>query len=96
MLIHHVPLWGNSDKFVPCVDLWAPILENAKFDIALNGHTHRFRFHEADKVSNPFPVCVGGGPKESEATMIVLTKKGQSMHIRVWGTDGAELKALDI
>lgn len=96
VLIHHVPLWGNSDKFVPCVDLWAPILENAKFDIALNGHTHRFRFHEAGKVSNPFPVCVGGGPKESEATMIVLTKKGQSMHIRVLDTDGAELKALDI
>ena len=95
VLLHHVPLWGNSDKFAPCIDMWSPILEKAKFDIALNGHTHRFRFHETGMVSNPFPVCVGGGPKESEATMFVLTKKGKNMHIRVLDTKGTELESWD-
>ena len=96
VLLHHIPLWGNSDKFAPCVDLWSPVLENAKFDIAFNGHTHRFRFHEKGQVSNPFPVCVGGGPEESGNTMFVLTRKGRKMHVRALNGTGVELGSWDL
>ena len=93
VLLSHIPLWGNDDKYRPCSELWTPLLENARFDLGLSGHTHRFRYHSAGDVSNPFPVCIGGGPGANSATMMVLTKKGENFSLRVLDAKGQELGA---
>ena len=91
VLVSHIPLWGNDDKYRPCSELWTPLLEDARFDVALSGHTHRFRYHSTGDASNPFPVCIGGGPGAYSATMMVLTKKGKDFSLRVLNTKGEEL-----
>lgn len=91
VLVSHIPLWGNDDKYRPCSELWSPLLKNARFDVALSGHTHRFRYHSTGDASNPFPVCIGGGPGAYSATMMVLTKKGEDLFLRVLNTKGEEL-----
>ena len=93
VLVSHIPLWGNDDKYRPCSELWTPLLEDARFDVALSGHTHRFRYHSTGDASNPFPVCIGGGPGAYSATMMVLTKKGKDFSLRVLNTKGEELGA---
>ena len=93
VLVSHIPLWGNDDKYRPCSELWTPLLKNARFDVALSGHTHRFRYHSTGDASNPFPVCIGGGPGANSATMMVLTKKGKDFSLRVLNTKGEELGA---
>ena len=68
-----------------------PLLKQARFDIGLSGHTHRFRYHPTGDVANPFPVCIGGAPNISSATMLVLSKKGDNLTLRVINAKGEEL-----
>lgn len=91
VLIHHIPLWGNDDKYQPCTELWSPVLKSCRFDVAVCGHTHRYRFLPEGEASNPFPVCIGGGPQTSNVTMMILTKRGDEMSLRVLNADGKEL-----
>ncbi|MEE1287430.1 MAG: FN3 domain-containing metallophosphoesterase family protein, partial [Bacteroidaceae bacterium] len=93
VLVSHIPLWGNGDKYRPCSELWVPLLEDARFDVALSGHTHRFRYHSTGDASNSFPVCIGGGPGANSATMMVLTKNGKDFSLRALNTKGEELGA---
>lgn len=91
VLLHHIPLWGNDDKYQPCTELWYSVLSSAEFDVAISGHTHKFRYHPEGSISNPFPVCIGGAPRTSDATMIVLQKEGKTLCLRVLNADGDEL-----
>lgn len=97
VLVHHIPLWGNTDKYSPCYDLWSPVLKKAPFDIDLAAHTHRYKYHPADsEAGNPFPVIIGGGPRPQQATLLVLTKKGKNMTLQVLDTEGKEQLKLDL
>lgn len=92
VLIHHIPVWGNTDEYRPCTELWSPVLEKMPFDIDIAGHTHELAVHPAgSREGNPFPVIVGSGP--GKPMMIVLEKKGKAMKARVIDENGAE-KAL--
>lgn len=97
VLLHHVPVWGNTDDYRPCTELWAPVLNKARFDIDLAAHTHEFVYHpEGSAAGNPFPVVVGGGPQPGEATLLVLEKRGADMWLRVLDTEGRELRRIDL
>lgn len=96
ILVNHIPLWGCGDKYHPSAELWTPLLKDARFDIALSGHNHRFRYHPTGDISNPFPICIGGGPNASSATMMVLSKKGNDLTLRVLNTKGEELGAWEL
>ena len=96
ILVHHIPIWGNTDEYQPCTELWAPILKKAKFDIDFSAHTHDYKFYEAGKLGNPYPVFVGGGYDEKGATMCVLTKKGKQMTVKVLNTKGEVIKQIDL
>ena len=91
VLIHHIPLWGNTDKYRPCTELWAPLCGKGTFDVAIGAHTHEFRYHAPGTEGNAFPVFVGGGPSTKTATMMVLSKKGKRLTLRVISGEGREL-----
>ena len=90
ILIHHIPLWGNEDEYTPCHDLWSPLLKKASIDVNLCGHTHRYKIHPAGDKGNPFPVVIGGGPGEKNATLMVLQKKGKELTLRILDANGNE------
>lgn len=97
VLVHHIPIYGNTDSYRPCTTLWSPILANAPFDIDLAAHTHEYRLHPAGTVdSNPFPVMVGGGPEPSEATLAILRKQGSSLTLEVIDINGNRLSLLQL
>lgn len=84
VLIHHIPIYGNrGEGYNPCLELWDPVLKKAPFQVALNGHTHRYAYHPKGSVGNNFPVVVGGGPSADRATVMVVQRKGDTLTLRV-------------
>ena len=96
ILVHHIPIWGNTDKYRPCTALWEPILKKAKFDIDFSAHTHDYKFYETGKLGNPYPVIVGGGYDMKGATMCVLTKKEKQLTVKVLNTKGEVMKQIEL
>lgn len=94
VLLSHIPLYGNDDRYKPSADLWAPLLAKTPFDINVGAHTHRFAHHPKGTAGNNFPVVVGGGPSLEGATMVVLQKKGKDMTVKVLNTKGDTLLSL--
>ncbi|MGQ7868792.1 metallophosphoesterase [Sunxiuqinia sp. sy24] len=92
VLIHHIPLYGMDEKYyLPCAELWSETLNKGRFAVAINGHTHSSAYHEAESLGNDYPVVIGGGYSANNATVMVLTKTGNSLHLKMIGYDGAEL-----
>lgn len=95
VLIHHIPLYGNDSKN-QCYELWNPILNKTKFDISINAHTHKFAFHKKGTCGNNYPVVIGGGYSMDSATVIILTKDGDQMHLKALSAKGKVLLDTDI
>lgn len=96
VLMHHVPLYGNTDKYQPCFELWGDLLKKAPFNVSLNAHTHQYAFYPKGSVGNNFPVFVGGGYGLKDATVMVLKKVGHKMTIRVLNAKGEVLKEMEL
>ena len=95
ILIHHIPLYGNDHPNL-CEDLWKPLLQKAPFDVNLNAHTHQYAYHPAGELGNPFPVIIGGGYHPEDATVMVVSKRKNELHIRVLNTEGKTLLDLSL
>lgn len=97
ILIHHIPVWGNGDKYRPCTELWGPLLKKTKFDVNLVGHTHKYKYHPAgSKEGNPWPVIVGGAPKVENATMMVVKNHEGKLTVSVLDARGREKQKLEL
>lgn len=96
VLVHHIPLYGSTDKYQPCRELWGGLLEKAPFQVSLNAHTHEYAFHPKGSDGNNFPVFVGGGYSLKDATVMVLTKKGNQLTIKVMNASGEVLKEMEL
>jgi len=96
ILVHHIPVYGNTDKYQPCTELWGDLLKKAPFHVSLNAHTHEYVFHPKGTAGNNFPVFIGGGYSMKGATVMVLTKKGHQLTIKVLNTSGEVLKEMEL
>lgn len=96
ILIHHIPIYSPTIDYNPCLDLWHPLLKKAPFDVALNGHTHRYAYHPKGELDNNFPVVIGGGNRPERATVMVLSRKGDVMTLTVFDVAGQEMLKLDL
>lgn len=96
VLLHHVPIYRDTDKYNPCLELWQPLLSKARFDLSLNAHTHKFAYCEKGEAGNNFPVVVGGGYDLKGATVMILQKKGKEMDLRVLKADGQTILNLKL
>lgn len=96
VLIHHIPIYGKTDRYNPCRELWGDILSKAPFDVSLNAHTHRFAYYPKGSVSNNYPVVVGGGYNPKGATVMVLRKQGKTMTLQVLNANGETLLNLNL
>ncbi len=97
ILIHHIPVYGNDDKYTPCRELWGETLTKADFSISLHGHTHTFAYHPTgSSEGNHFPVIVGGGNNEKSATVAVLRKTGENLNVKILNVAGEVLLELNL
>ena len=89
VLIGHIPIYGNTDKYSPVIDIWADVLAKAPFNVSISGHLHEYYYHPARTMkNNPFPEIIGGGPQTSQALVMVLRKKENALTITVINTKG--------
>lgn len=96
VLIHHIPIYRDNEGFNPCGDMWRPLLSAARFDIAINGHTHHTAIHRPESLGNAFPIVVGGGSTPEDGTVIVLSRTGQSLTMKMISANGKTLHALNL
>lgn len=92
VIVHHIPLYGlRKDSYAPCTELWSDVLNQSNISLAINGHTHRFAYHETGSLKNEYPVVIGGGYKETDATVIILSKKGKVLNLKTMSYNGEVL-----
>lgn len=82
ILIGHIPVFGNDDKYQPCRDAWAPLLKSQPFDVAIFAHTHKFRFERKSFEGADYPVVNGDGPNIKGAAVVILKKTGNTLHLK--------------
>ena len=82
ILIGHIPVFGNDDKYQPCRDAWAPLLKQQPFSVAIFAHTHRFKYVEKGLGGATYPVVNGDGPNIKGAAVIILQKTDNKLHLR--------------
>ena len=92
VLVHHVPIYESEDSYNPCYELWHPLLRKAPFAMALTGHTHTNDFNPANGPDgNTFPLFVGGGFKEGDATIIAVRRRGERLASTMYDMKGSVL-----
>ncbi|WP_099465118.1 endonuclease/exonuclease/phosphatase family protein [Parabacteroides provencensis] len=96
VLLGHVPIYGNGDKYQPCTEIWGEILAKAPFDVNISAHTHRYVYHPKGSIGNNFPVIVGGSNHSDGATVMVLRKNGKNMTLQVLNVKGETLLDLKL
>lgn len=94
ILISHIPIFGCGDTYVPCSEAWRPLLYKQPFDLAVFAHNHRFQYEEKGLEGAEFPILIGGGPQLQNATVTVIQKKGNKLHLKVISKDPK--KCLDV
>lgn len=84
VLVGHIPIYGNGDRYNPGIELWADVLARAPFNISISGHLHQYFYHPKGTMkNNPFPEVIGGAPQLERATVMVLRKKGSDLTLTV-------------
>jgi len=82
ILISHIPVFGNDDKYQPCSQAWGPLLKSQPFDAAIFAHTHKFHYAAKGMEGAAYPVVNGDGPRINQAAVIILQKRGKALQIR--------------
>lgn len=82
ILVSHIPVFGNTDKYKPCTALWGDMLKNQPFDLYYCAHTHELRYFPNGVDGCSFPVLNGGGPSLNESAVSILQKRGDKLHLR--------------
>lgn len=88
ILVNHIPVFANDDKYRPCTALWGPLLEKQPFDLNLCAHVHEMHFFDKGTEGASFPIYRGGGPSVESCGVAVLTKKGKTLNLRVLTPNG--------
>lgn len=91
VLISHIPVFGNNDKYRPCLELWGPMLKDQPFNIAFGAHTHALKWHPKGVDGCRFPVLVGGAPHVNRCAVSVLTSRNGKLHVKTLTTKGTFL-----
>ena len=96
VLISHIPIFGNTDKYRPCTEMWGGMLAKAPFDLGIGAHTHTARLHRQGVDGCGFPVYIGGGYKMDSATVAVLTCREGRLSLKVLGDNDNNQWTLDL
>jgi hypothetical protein len=68
-------------------DWHGPLLNKAKIDLQISGHTHRYGTHDPDTMHN-YPIVIGGGPLEGNRTLIKLHATAKELNLNMIRDDG--------
>lgn len=83
IVFSHIPLYYSGDWHgtLHCRQVWGPILNKAKIDLLISGHTHVYGIHPAVAGEHNYPIVIGGGPKDTKRTIIKVTANHQAFNL---------------
>lgn len=85
IILFHIPAYSDSDWHgaTEITNKWGPILNRARVDLVINGHTHKFERIMKREGQNQFPILITG------KKMILETKvTPEQLECRVTNTQG--------
>jgi len=79
MVFSHIPFYYSGDQhgIVHCREHWGPLLNKAKIDLLVSGHTHRHGIHPPVEGQHNYPIVIGGGKTDGTRT-VMNVKVGQN------------------
>ena len=89
IVLIHISPFHSGDWHGPmhCQKVFGPVLNKAKIDLQISGHTHRYATHEPDNTHN-YPIVIGGGPVEGNRTLIKLHATSKELNLQMIRDDG--------
>ncbi|WP_128546954.1 purple acid phosphatase family protein [Larkinella soli] len=88
VLIHISPYHsGDWHGTMHCREVFGPVLNRAKIDLQISGHTHRYASHDPDDSHN-YPILIGGGPLEGKRTLIKVHATPKLLDVKMIRDDG--------
>ena len=96
--ITHIPLFGSGDAHgtLDCRKKWAGILNDAKIDLHISGHTHRPAVLEPVAGEHDYPIFIGGGPQDGRYTVIRVEATNERLKVTMTKDGGEEIGAYEI
>ena len=98
IVLMHIPLYGSSDGHGPshCRSQWADLINQAGVDLMISGHTHRQRIVAPQPGLNPYPVVIGGSPREGRATLIRVQATSDQLAVTMLQDTGETVKEFNL
>jgi predicted MPP superfamily phosphohydrolase len=98
VVFSHIPLYysGTWHGTMHCREIWGPIFNAGKIDLLLSGHTHRYGIHQPVKGEHNYPIVIGGGPKDTQRTLIKVKADRNALLLHMINDAGKEVGSLTI
>ena len=89
VLVHIPPMpserWHGPDDLY---HKWRPLFNQGKVDLVISGHTHRYAVMAPEEGIRDYPMVIGGGPKEGQATVIRVEATRDMLRVVMTRDDG--------
>ncbi|MGV3642565.1 MAG: metallophosphoesterase [Adhaeribacter sp.] len=98
VVFSHIPLFHSGDWHgtMHCRQVWNPILNKAKIDMLISGHTHKYGIHPPEKGQHDYPIVIGGGPQAGRRTLIRVAADQESLRLEMLDDSGKVVGTLQV
>lgn len=98
VVMMHIPPRFSGDAHGPkhCTEVFEPLLNQAKVDLVLSGHTHSYKVHKPQQGLNQYPLIIGGGPLEGKRTLTRITANKNLLRAIMIDDSGKEVGRYDV
>lgn len=98
IVFSHIPLYHAGDWHGTnhCRESWGTILNEAKIDLLISGHTHVYGIHSPVKGQHNYPVVIGGGPQDGKRTIIRVNADRKRLNLEMLDDGGRQVGQMTI
>jgi UDP-2,3-diacylglucosamine pyrophosphatase LpxH len=98
VVFSHIPLYHSGDWHgtMHCRQVWGPILNKAKIDLLVSGHTHKHGIHLPEKGQHDYPIVIGGGPLAGQRTLIKVKADQTALSLEMLDDSGKVVGSLQV
>lgn len=91
VVFSHIPLYHSHSQWnygsEHCRAVWGPILNQAKIDLLISGHTHVYGAHPSSD-EHHYPIVIGGGPSKGKRTIIKVRADDHALNLEMLDDSG--------
>ncbi len=96
----HIPPYYTPNKdahgTASCGKNWVPVLNKAKIDLWISGHTHKYKIHQPIKDLHNFPIVIGGGPSDGQRAIINVKVNQHALNLKMTDDSGKTVGTLNL